>query len=41
MRRAKVRVDPGDQTTEFIRFEVISTAISMYFTYFWAQTYAF
>jgi len=27
----KARVDLGDQTVEFIPFEVISTAISMYF----------
>jgi hypothetical protein len=30
----KARVDLGDQTAEFIPFEVIRTAISTYFTLF-------
>ena len=39
--RLKTRVDLGDQTAEFIPFEVISTAILTYFTYFWVRMYAF
>ena len=39
--RFKARVDLGDQTTEFIPFEVLRTAILTYFYLFYGIIYAF